>query len=58
MADAPFGSRAQGSLSQVTERENARSLHLEASGKDYNFSFVGKPPTDADWARYRKLARK
>ncbi len=40
------------------ERENARSLHVEAGGKDYNFSFVGKPPTDADWARYRKLARK
>ena len=43
---------------RAVERENARSLHVEAGGKDYNFSFVGKPPTDADWARYRKLARK
>jgi serine/threonine protein kinase len=43
---------------RALERENARSLHVEAGGKDYNFSFVGKPPTDADWARYRKLARK
>jgi serine/threonine protein kinase len=40
------------------ERENERSLHLEAGGKDFNFSFVGKAPADADWARYRKLARK
>ena len=48
----PFGSIG------ALERENARSLHVEAGGKDYNFSFVGKPPTDADWARYRKLARK
>jgi serine/threonine protein kinase len=43
---------------RALERENAKSLHVEAAGKDYNFSFVGKPPADADWARYRKLARK
>jgi serine/threonine protein kinase len=43
---------------RALERESLRSLHVEAGGKDYNFSFVGKPLTDADWARYRKLARK
>ena len=30
----------------------------QVAGKDYNFSFVGKAPADAEWARYRKLARK
>jgi serine/threonine protein kinase len=43
---------------QALEREGARSLHVEAARKDYNFSFVGTAPRDADWARYRKLARK
>jgi hypothetical protein len=49
---------------RVVEREDARRLHIETAdraqggSKDYNFSLVGRPLGDQDWARYRKLAKK
>ena len=49
---------------RVLEREDARKLHIETDDKapggarSYNFSLVGRPLSDADWARYRKLAKK
>jgi hypothetical protein len=51
----------------VMEREDARRLHLETNEraapalgklKGYNFSLVGRPLGETDWARYRKLAKK
>jgi hypothetical protein len=49
---------------RVLEREDTRRLHIETAdrapggAKDYNFSLVGRPLGDQDWARYRKLAKK
>ena len=49
---------------RVLEREEPRKLHIETDdkapggAKSYNFSLVGRPLGDADWARYRKLAKK
>ena len=43
---------------RALEREDARSLHIEAGDRSYNFSLVSRPLADADWVRYRKLAKK
>lgn len=49
---------------RALEREDPRRLHVETDdrapggSKDYNFSLVGRPLGDQDWARYRKLANK
>jgi serine/threonine-protein kinase len=39
------------------ERDGARSLKVETRERSYNFS-LARPLSDADWTRYRKLARK
>jgi hypothetical protein len=39
------------------ERDGARSLKVETADRSYNFS-LNRPLADADWTRYRKLARK
>ncbi len=52
---------------RVMQREDARRLRIETNERDalalgklksYNFSLVGRPLGDQDWARYRKLAKK
>jgi serine/threonine-protein kinase len=43
---------------RALERQDPRKLRIETSERDYNFSLVSRPLGDADWARYRKLARK
>jgi len=52
---------------RVLEREDARRLHIETDErevlalgkpKSYNFSLVGRPLGDQDWARYRRLVNK
>jgi hypothetical protein len=43
---------------RALEREDARSLHIETAERGYNFSLESRPLADADWARYRKLAKK
>jgi predicted Ser/Thr protein kinase len=43
---------------RALEREDARSLHIEAGDRSYNFSLVSRALADADWVRYRKLAKK
>jgi serine/threonine-protein kinase len=39
------------------ERDGARSLKVETRERTYNFS-LARPLSDADWTRYRRLARK
>ena len=39
------------------ERERATSLRVDTADRSYNFS-LNRPLADADWTRYRKLAKK
>jgi serine/threonine protein kinase len=43
---------------RVLDREDARKLRVETGGREYNFTLVSRPLGDAEWARYRRLARK
>ncbi len=54
-------------IGALEREDDGRKLHLATNEransavgtlKDYNFTLVGKPLSDADWSRYRKLAKK
>jgi hypothetical protein len=40
------------------EREEPRKLRVETEERDYNFTLTSRPLSDADWSRYRRLAKK
>jgi serine/threonine-protein kinase len=43
---------------RALERQEPSKLRVETRERDYNFTLTSRPLSDADWARYRRLAKK